>query len=389
MHSEFSSEDLARRRSSADRVTVGGMPRVRSAAAPVTASRAGRRAGVVRWPRFVSPSAIAHHDAGMRKVRGVDLDGADPDAARSPPRSAVRALFPPENLPGRLGAGRIPNPLCTRATCAAATSWKHSLRRVVQSEDLMARLLFQGELYEPVAPNAVQAAEYSKLVLENAAVLYPSYVPVPFEMPVRSQRGNCLPHLALIDAEYREWWVVVLETGESPGVEHVSMHIDILRTAKYSEYPKTLAQRNSKLDQEKLANLMKRETPRVFVLVGHPPPPALKQDTACVGVAEIFEHPGSGRRIVRINGVHPAPPADFLTYCARDSFVPAVLLELEKPDRVPPWNGDESEIEIGDVITVWRRTDETITPITACSLPPGARFRLVRTATGRLKLLPA
>lgn len=253
----------------------------------------------------------------------------------------------------------------------------------------MARLLFDGVLFDPMAPNSLQPAEYGKLVLDAAAVLYPTYIPVACEIAIRNPRGNALTHLALVDNKYRDWWLVVLETGESPGLDEVMKQIEILRAAKYSEYPRQFVERNAALDLQKVSNLMKREVPRVFVLLGHPPPPPLKDEGACVGVAEIFEHGESKRRIVRINGVHPTAPPDLLTHCTRHMMVPAVVLELEHPELVPAWNKDESDIEIGDVVTTWRRTDETITPVSACSLPSGSRFRLVRTATGRLRIVPA
>jgi hypothetical protein len=253
----------------------------------------------------------------------------------------------------------------------------------------MARILFDGALFEPIAPNAIPATEYGKLVFENAAILYPNYIPVPFEIPIRSSRGNALPHLAMIDAEYRDWWLVVVEAGEAPTLEQVIKQVEVLRTAKYSEYPKVLAERDARLDHGRLSNLLKRELPRVFMLLGHPPPPPLKDNVACIGIAELFQEPGSARRILRINGEHPTVPPELLSYCTRHTMVPAVVLELDSPEKVSQWQANESEIEIGDVVSLWRRTDETITPINACSLPGGSRFRLMRTVTGRLKIVPA
>src|SRR4051812_36955758 len=142
----------------------------------------------------------------------------------------------------------------------------------------MARLLYDGVLFEPVAPNAIPVQDYSKLVMECAAILYPNYIPVTFELPIKNQRGNALPHLALIDANYRDWWLVMLETGDPLTLDYVSKQIEVLRAGKYSEHPKTLVERNNKLDFEKVSSLMKRDAPRVFILAGQPPPPPFKGD---------------------------------------------------------------------------------------------------------------
>lgn len=253
----------------------------------------------------------------------------------------------------------------------------------------MARLLFDGVLFEPVAPNAIPVQDYSRLVMESAAVLYPNYIPVTFELPIKNPRGSARPHLALIDSTYRDWWLVVLETGDPPTLDYVTKQVEVLRAGKYSEYPKTLVEQNNKLDLARVSNLMRREAPRVFILAGQPPPPALKDDSACVGIAEVFEDSLTHRRILRINGEHPTAPPEMLSFCRRHLMVPAVILELESPDKVPQWPRDESEIEIGDVVTIWRRTEESITPVSACSLPSGARFRLVRMPSGMLRITPA
>jgi hypothetical protein len=253
----------------------------------------------------------------------------------------------------------------------------------------MARLLFDGSLFDPVAPNALSTGEYARLVLDSAVLLYPSYVPVAFDIPIRNGRGNAQPNLALIDAAYRDWWLVVLETGDPPTLEQVAKTIETLRAARYGEHAKALSDKNATIDRQKLSNLLRRELPRIFVLISHLPLPPVREESACVGVAEVFEHAATQRRILRINGHHPTASLDLLTLCTRHTIIPGIVLEMEQPEKVPPWDKDESEVEIGDVVTVWRRAEETITPVTACSLPGGHRFRLMRTASGRLRIVPA
>jgi hypothetical protein len=172
----------------------------------------------------------------------------------------------------------------------------------------MARLLFDGSMFDPVAPNALSPAEYARLVIDSADVLYPSYTPVPFDIPIRNGRGNAQPNLALIDSGYRDWWLVVLETGEPPTLEQAAKVVETLRAARYGEHAKTMSERNAKLDKDKLSNLLKRELPRVFILASQLPLPPFREDSACVGIAEVFEHGATQRRILRINGHHPTVP---------------------------------------------------------------------------------
>jgi hypothetical protein len=92
----------------------------------------------------------------------------------------------------------------------------------------MARILKDGEWYEPVAPTAVYEAEYQAIIVAQARHLFPDYAVVKFDTIVESERGNGKADLALIDRRYRFWWVVEIELSTHSLGGHVLPQVQIL-----------------------------------------------------------------------------------------------------------------------------------------------------------------
>jgi hypothetical protein len=105
----------------------------------------------------------------------------------------------------------------------------------------MARLLVGSEWYDAVASEDFYEVQFEGLVLQNAASLYPSYFAVPFKTTVTSEHGSKKPDLALIDRDYRAWWVVEVELAHHSLHHHALPQVQVLATAEYgapeAEYP--------------------------------------------------------------------------------------------------------------------------------------------------------
>jgi hypothetical protein len=256
----------------------------------------------------------------------------------------------------------------------------------------MPKLLVDTEWFEPIQPNAVLDTAYEEMLLERSELLFSGFVPVKVHSRVSSEAGTAFAHLALVDGAYKSWWIVLLETGSPPDSKYVVQQTKILTSARYGrEFAAMLAGRNARLNLEALTTLFAREVPRVFLLLAHPPPPAVRDPEVRVGIAEIFES-ANGRRILRINGEHPDAPSDVVGACRRDPRMVANLLRLSLAggESVPV---SPCEIEVEGAASMWGIRPQAaviwLIPDGSVTLPIGVNeFSLVRAPTGRLRLVP-
>lgn len=257
----------------------------------------------------------------------------------------------------------------------------------------MARLLVENDWFEPLPPNGLVDTVYEELLLGRASVLFPGFLAVRHRCLLSNDRGNVTPHFALIDRHYRTWWLVLLQTGKPPSAAFFQDVAEIIRAHPYEQDDaRTLAQRNASLDETSLARLMRDEMPKLYVLLGHPPPPALTSSDIRIGVAELFRS-STGGEILRINGEHPRQQQERIGICARDPLVQRGLLKLSLRKGATLSTASRWDIEIDGAMTTWtirQQGDETwlIEPV-GVSLPIDVdMFALIRFEDGRLNLVP-
>lgn len=260
-------------------------------------------------------------------------------------------------------------------------------------EGLIRKVLVDGEAFDPIPPYAIADPEFERILTDNAEALYPKYLLAQARFTLETAHGVVRPQMAMVHREYLDWWLVLLECGPSPSASTVLQEATKLRSASYDEaLVKTLCERNAALDADSLRKLFANETPKLFVLVGRPPVPKVSDSSIRIGILEVFESQNTRKRILRINGEHPTAPSQDLTLCLRDE-VHEGLFEVVDPTRMGAWTNDESQIQIGDTITLWNSYADNgktwITPSGPCPLPPGVRrFRLVRGSFAMLRLIP-
>ena len=71
----------------------------------------------------------------------------------------------------------------------------------------MPRLLMDGQWFDSFAPHGVIDTEYEDHLIKEASLLYPGYVAVRVHQSFRTEYGNTRPNIALIDEQYRNWWL--------------------------------------------------------------------------------------------------------------------------------------------------------------------------------------
>lgn len=257
----------------------------------------------------------------------------------------------------------------------------------------MARIVIDSEVFEPVASTAFYETEYERIVLDRASHLFPEFATIAFKSLVESEYGRAKPDLALVDREYRSWWVVEVEMAHHSLTSHVAPQVQILSTARYGRAEAdALAQTDPTLDAVKLEQMMKGAQPRVLVIVGAEVPgwrPILAAYGVRLAVAEVFRSPRL-KHIVRLNGDYPETPNDVLTFCRLDHTLPR-LLRVESPAALPIAHGDTLTIVFEGQLSEWTKIETAdrvwLTPRYTSPLRRGVWYGLVRRADQRLEIV--
>lgn len=255
----------------------------------------------------------------------------------------------------------------------------------------MARLLLRNEWFEPLSLHAQYESEFERILLSYAETLFPTLHLVPFKADVRSDEGVKRPDLALIDRDYRRWWVVETEMARHDFNSHVLPQARVLAYGKYDDTHVTALLRHApSLDADKLAAMVRGEQPRVWVVVDHPRPEwvrPLAAIGAALGVVEIFRS-DTNQHSFRLNGEQPQPPTVDKIKCQRDPQV-LRLWTVSTPALLPMADGETMDIymeEAGQAFR-WMRRDTASDVYLSCTsgnpLQPYKRVNLVRLEDGR------
>lgn len=257
----------------------------------------------------------------------------------------------------------------------------------------MSKLLVNGEWYERVLPAAIYEVDFEQLILTEAAHLYPAFHLVRFKKQVRSEDGVAIADLALIDKDYRSWWVVEVELG-AHSFSHVDSQVAILANASYgADEAEYLASRNTHLDRGLVRQMMMGFPPSVLVLVNEAKPEwtrSLRRWDASVGIVEVFRSQRN-QDILRVNGDQPqAVVSDIVSACQIDDVLQTSLV-VASPAGLSIRPGEQTRILYDGGLTSWRRVDVAtkvwLMPIGRCPIPVGQkRFVLERNPDAQLSL---
>jgi hypothetical protein len=259
----------------------------------------------------------------------------------------------------------------------------------------MARLLSRGEFYEKVSAQSVFEEDFERLLVANAADLYPSWHCLPFKQVVESEFGPAKSDLALVDRKYRRWWVVEVELASHSLHQHVEPQVRSLATGAYiSAHAEALHLSRPDLELRALKDMVLGEQPRVLVLVNESRPdwiPSLHRWNARLGVVEIFR---SSRNVdvLRVNGEHPDDLGNVLTNCRVDALLRRSLV-VGSPAALPVVPGGRLEIIFEGGTTQWRRIQSAncvwLMPVRRSPLPHGiSEYQITQDNSGKLILIP-
>lgn len=249
-----------------------------------------------------------------------------------------------------------------------------------------------GVWYEEIAPTALYETEFEQLVLSQVALLYPNYLAVPFKTLVSSEDDTRRADFALIDKEYREWWVVEVELGHHSFENHVLPQVRTLSRASYGlSEAQYINKQLPSIDQRILLDMMKGKQPRVLVVVNTPRPEwgrALAPHGAAVATIEVFRS-RDNRHTFRINGEYPKGPENVVSRCWLEPSLPRLMV-VESPAAMAIPLRETVEIWYGEGVTEWSRLDAQdkvwLVPNSKNPLSMKIVYQLVRQDDGSLRI---
>ena len=232
----------------------------------------------------------------------------------------------------------------------------------------MARLLSQTEInegerwYDKIEPSTMYEVELESQILVHSESVYPNYFVVPFKKtldtinPGTGEFDTVKADLAFIAKDYKEWWVVEVETGSQDLKNHAIPQVKKLANADYKEeVVEYLVSQNGELVAGEVRRLVLETETKILVLLNQ----HLAKWTAelnrigvAVGIFEVFRGSGGGE-ILRVNGEYPSTYNEMVSNCY---FHPGAkrLLGVEKPQNLDlPQNREVFRLTFNNCLTEW------------------------------------
>jgi len=259
----------------------------------------------------------------------------------------------------------------------------------------VARLLVNDSWYEGVSPTAFYEHDFENLILDRADLLFPGFFSVPFKKTIVWESESKQPDFALVDKEYRDWWIVEVELIHHSLKGHVIPQVEVFKNGTYTEsHARYMATKNLSLELPRLLDLMKGDQPDVLVVVNSPAPKwvqPLKQAGAIMSVAELFRS-DTNSLAVRLNGESPTIPAKLVTRCRFSNLLPRMLV-IDSPGAFAADHDQIISISYEGNLTQWKRfyiQDQVwLNPLQNNPLAAGSDYEIYRGDDGNLTITQA
>lgn len=233
----------------------------------------------------------------------------------------------------------------------------------------MARLRYRNSWFDEVDATAFYEAELEAVILQNPDLLSPGSRLVPFAQSISSNaQTSHRPDLALIDGQYRFWWIIEVELTSHSLRRHVLPQVQTFVEGRYTEdHVKALLRQGPDLDERRVAEMMRGDTPQVVVIADRfldEWDRELRRIGVYYAVVKLFRSEENAD-IVYFDGSLPNLAAHHISR-AVPTGIPRTL-RLLSPAAVPGKNGSTFQIYFHGRASRWTRIDtENITFMAAC-----------------------
>lgn len=223
----------------------------------------------------------------------------------------------------------------------------------------MAKILVDNEWFDEVSAQSMYESQFEDIIRDQAAILFPEYLTVPFKFLVESENGRAKADLALIDKNYLGWWVIEVEMSRHSFKNHVLPQVKILSEAFYSEsVAQYFFERQPALDLDRLKAMMKGVQPRVLVILDLPKPEwsqKLEKFDCLLAIFQIFKS-SDNKIIYRINGQYPFNFESGRSLCHFEPLISNFLV-IDSPALLDIQNDEKIEVTFNSALTEWKRIE--------------------------------
>lgn len=257
----------------------------------------------------------------------------------------------------------------------------------------MHRLFHKDEWFDELSPDALTEAEFEAVVLQNASLLLPRSIAIPFKKTAHTPEGSARADLALIAEDYGQWAVVEVELATHSLYGHVLPQVRKLRDADYAQAYVTYIKRQCpRLDHVRLSAMLRGRAPDIFVVVNGEDAEwrsELRRNSIGMIAFRIYRSV-SNRRIFSINGEIYARSEEAISELSH-SVIPRCLL-VDSPAKIPVGPGEQMCILVNNKVTYWERidtaTDVLLMSGSKYSLAKSRRYVLTQNARNQYSIEP-
>jgi hypothetical protein len=255
----------------------------------------------------------------------------------------------------------------------------------------MARILFKDAFFEELAPGSMLESDFERVVIDRGNLVFPDFFVVPFKTTVSSEDDSAKADLALVERNYRAWWVVEVELGNHSFESHVLPQVRTLARASYGEDEgKALCANRPELELQRVLDMVKGKQPRVLVIVDAERKEwvqPLRSLEAELLVLQMFRS-DRNEHVFRIDGHLPSSPISVVSGCSFDNLVPRFLV-VHSPALLGVAAGKILSIRFGKYMTEWQRIDSQdkvwLAPARQNPLPRSETYQIVKSEDGLLE----
>ena len=247
---------------------------------------------------------------------------------------------------------------------------------------------YNDEWFHQLSINALPEAHFEDLLIQNSDMLRVDAWMARFKRKIYAQGAAARGDLAIIDQDYREWFVVEVEMRRHPIYEHVLPQVRTLRDGYYGPEEADYLVRNlPELDPRRTSDLVRGVSPKIVVIADRADNwwrEILSGADIQFITMEIYKS-DFNRYIFSLDGGLPVRASDLISYCTYNSMLPRQL-HIESPTALAITHADLLVISCEGQSIEWSRIDtkdncylRTRGPV---RLRAGARYALLRSGDG-------
>lgn len=224
----------------------------------------------------------------------------------------------------------------------------------------MAKLRHKDQWFIEIDPQAFFETEFEAVILQNVHLLCHDATLIPFKQTVfSSEYESKRPDLALIDNQYRFWWVIEVELASHSLSSHVIPQTRVLVDGRYGdEHVEALMRQAPSLDRARLEAMMRGEPPKV-VVISNRYHERWERELGSIGVAySVFNvfRSALNNDIFLFDGSLPEESGDHVTVLTPARGIPR-FFRVHSPGALPVATGEALLMLVNGRQTRWRRVD--------------------------------